>query len=530
MKSARRRGQLRHIGVVRCLSIALILLGAAAGLRAADPAETLVRAARQAEASGDNLNAFFLYGRAAKVNPANSTLGIQSAILGSRLLQSSATSAGLDLIADPAEREAARIAVERISPTDAIEGAAALPPIRLKPSAERKSFDLRGTTALLLEQVGAAFGIDVNPEQDLQQGGPTITFRLTDATRDETFRALESATNTFLVPVRENEVLAFRDSADKRTTNVPVMAVAIPIPQRFNVQEAQELATGVQQIMELRRIAVDAGRRVIFMRDQEYKIIAARRLVADLMRSRAQVMVEVELLSTASNSSLSYGLSLQNAASIVNFNTASALSNVARLGTSWFGVGIANAQSFATFSRSSSESSLRTQLVTLDGQQAQLHVGDRYPVITGLSGFGANSVPTTQFQDLGLKLQITPVVHGSAEMTLTIEADYNLLTGGSNNGIPIISNRKLQATARVKDGEWAVIAGLAKVSSGTTSSGIAGLGQIPGFGHIFRHDTVDKDESQILIILKPRLLSEPASERPSPGFWIGTETKPPTYY
>ena len=165
-----------------------------------------------------------------------------------------------------------------------------------------------------------------------------------------------------------------------------------------------------------------------------------------------------------------------------------------------------------------------------DGQQAQLHIGDRYPVITGLSGFGNGSVPTTQFQDLGLKLQVTPVVHGSQELTLTIDADYNVLTGGTNNGIPIISGRKLQATTRVKFGEWAVIAGLAKVSSGTTTTGIAGLSQIPTLGHLFRKDSVDNDESQVLIVLKPRLLIAPASERPAPRFWMGTETKPPTYY
>ena len=66
-----------------------------------------------------------------------------------------------------------------------------------------------------------------------------------------------------------------------------------------------------------------------------------------------------------------------------------------------------------------------------------------------------------------------------------------------------------------------VIAGLAKVSSGTTTTGIAGLSQIPALGHLFRKDSVDKDESQVLILLKPRLLIAPASERPAEGFWIG---------
>jgi general secretion pathway protein D len=326
-------------------------------------------------------------------------------------------------------------------------------------------------------------------------------------------------------------VLVFPDTQDKRNNNSPVMAVAVPIPQRMNVQEAQELASGVQQIMELRHIAVDAGRRVIFMRDQEYKVLAARRMVADLARLRAQVSVEVELLSVSKTSSLGIGLSLQNAASIVNFNAPSTLAQIARLSTSWFGLGLANAGAFATLSRSSTESSIRTQLVSLDGQAAQLHIGDRYPMITGLSSFGDDtSVPVVQFQDLGLNLEITPTVHAGGEVTLLIEADYNVLAGGTNNGIPIVSQRKFAGTVRAKSDEWAIIAGLAVSQTSVTKNGIAGLSEIPGIGRLFRRDTTTDDSSQILIVLKPRLMSEPAWERPSQPFWMGTETKAPTFF
>ncbi len=65
-----------------------------------------------------------------------------------------------------------------------------------------------------------------------------------------------------------------------------------------------------------------------------------------------------------------------------------------------------------------------------------------------------------QFQDLGLNLQITPAVHADGEITLTIEADYNVLGGASNNGIPIISQRKFTGTVRTRTDDWAIIAGL----------------------------------------------------------------------
>ncbi|MEO5923334.1 MAG: type II and III secretion system protein [Bryobacteraceae bacterium] len=514
---------------MRTVSTALILLSLAVSTATAQQPSPLLQAARRAEAAGDTLNAFFLYGQAAAAEPGNAFLAMQGRALGERLAQTAATSNGLDPARDPETRMANRIATEEISPTDAIESAMALAPPRLQPSTDRKPFDLRGTARLIIEAVTSAYGIRTSFEPDFQSSA-TVTFRTGELSRDEAFRALEATTNTFFVPIRDNTVLVFPDTTDKRNTNAPVMAVAIPIPQRMSVQEAQELASGVQQIMELRHIAVDAGRHVIFMRDQEYKVIAARRLISDMSRYRTQVAVEVELLSVAKSSSLDIGLSLQNVASIINFSSPSTLANLAHIGTSWFGLGLANAGAFATLSRSSTQSSLLSRMTTLDGQQAQLHIGDRYPVITGLSGFGDTSVPIVQFQDLGLNLQITPSVHADGEITLTIEADYNVLGGSSNNGIPIISQRKFTGTVRSRADEWTVIAGLAVTQTSNTSNGIAGLSDIPAVGRIFRKDTKIDDSSQILIILKPRILSEPAWEHPTEAFWMGTETKPPTFY
>jgi general secretion pathway protein D len=340
---------------------------------------------------------------------------------------------------------------------------------------------------------------------------------------------MELIGGVFFVPVREDAVLVFRDTQDKRNSNAPTMAAVIPIPDRMNVQEAQELASGVQQILEMRRIAVDAGRRLIFIRDQEYKVLAARRLVSDLMRLRGEVVIEVELLGVASHSDLTYGFSLQSAFAILPTVNPVSLSRLANISTGWFGLVIQDAQAFASVARSATQASLKSEARALDGQQVQLHIGDRYPVVTGQSGFGAVSVPTTQFQDLGLKLQMTPVLH-DGEVTLTIEAEYNVLTGSTNNNIPIISGRKFSGTVQVPFGQWAVIGSLRKQEDHVVINGIAGLSDIPGVGHLFRKDSVVKDRSEVLLVLKPHLISEPGFRRPTKGVWMGTETHPPTFY
>ena len=500
-------------------------------------ASALYRASREAETAGDSLKAYLFSLKAASIDPSNQEFALRKELLQNRVLQTAGTS--VITPTDP-DRMAFRLATEGLSPSDLIDSQAALPPTRLKGSADRKSFDLRGAARSVFEQVGEAYGIHIIFEPDYQ--APQINFRVSDLTMAEAFRALETITNSFLVPVRDTEAEVFRDTTQNRTTYVPVMSLAIPIPDRMNIQDAQDMATGVQQTMEIRRIAVDAGRRVIYMRDQESKVRAAQQILHMLARNRAQVELEVELLSISSNAERHYGLALPTSFQLVNFssflhNVPAAIANIAGFatfggGTTFLGLGIANATAFATMSKLTSESVFQTQVTGLDGQQLTVHIGDRYPVVTGrlgnANGTTANT-PQIAYQDLGLKIQVTPAVH-NGEISLIVEGEYDQLGAVQSNGIPIISTRKFQGTARLQDGEWAVFSGLTINNTLNEISGIPGLSQIPWVGRIFRENHDTQDSGEILVVLKPRLLSLPAWEDPAGPMYVGSETKPLTLY
>lgn len=520
----------------------LVAVPASAYQRAATP-EELYDASVKAEIAGDRLQAYSLALRAAALDPNNRRFALQANSLQGRLMQATATSAYTPQ--DENDRRAFRIAVEGLSPSDVIESQAALPPTRLKGSRDRKSFDLRGTARPILEEVGRAYGIHIIFEPDYQSP-PAITFRVNELTMEEAFHALETITNSFLVPIRETEAEVFRDTTQNRNAFAPVVSMAIPIPDRMNIQDAQDLATGVQTIMEIRRMVVDPGRRVLYMRDQESKVLAARRLLYDLARHRAQVEIEVQLLSVTSNTSRSYGMNLPTSFPLVNFssimrNAPTGVLDVAGLimfggGNTLFGLGITSASAFATVSQLTSQTALITQVSGLDGQQLTVHVGDRYPVVTGRFGDpngGGNvqggNIPQIQYQDLGLKLTMTPSVH-NGEITLSVEGEHNLLGPVQSNGIPIIGSRKFQGNARLRTGEWAVFSGLTTLSSVKTVSGMPVLSQIPWVGQAFRNNTDSEDSGELLVVLKPRLISQSAWEEPTGTMYVGTESKPLTLY
>jgi type II secretory pathway component GspD/PulD (secretin) len=256
------------------------------------------------------------------------------------------------------------------------------------------------------------------------------------------------------------------------------------------------------------------------------------------MRPRAQVAVDVEILTTAATSSLSYGLSLQNAFPLVSFSNKPNLlhaipqgfTNFVSIGggASLLGLGVTSSQLFATAAKSNSSTVLDSQVVAMDGLPATLHVGDRYPLVTNTyigdtSGGGQVFIPppTFSFEDLGLVLKVTPQVHGPDDVTLEITAEFKLLGAASVDGIPVISNKKYESKVRLQQGEWAVLAGLMTASEAREISGIPLLSFIP----LFRQNKTTRDEGQTLIVLKPHVEILPPTESPTWSAWTGTETR-----
>ncbi len=524
----------------------LILLGLAFSCQANTEANRLFREGQRAEHSGDKLHAYLLYARAAALDPANAKFLARKDALAAGMALGAETS----LDPDPGEDADidARLADDApdADPLDLeIESGPALPPPRLQPSPGTKHFDTKGTGQAVFEEAGRAFGIQVLFEANYQDT-PAFNFRTGELTMAEAFRILEAMTGSLIVPLNERLAMVVRDNPQRRTETAPFMFASIPIPERISVQDAQEIVTAVQQTLQIKTIAMDPGRHMVFLRDSVGKVTAARQIVADLSRLRAQVEVDIELLAVTKTSTLGIGLTLPNATSIVNFGNflqnAVSPGNMTNFltfggGKTLFGLGVTSAEAFATLARSSTDSVFSAQVVTLDGQPATLHVGDRYPIITNAyvgATAGTGTVytppPTVNFEDLGLVLKITPSVHLGGEMTLDVEAEFKVLGSLNSTGIPTISQRKFKGQVRLDSGEWAVLAGLTQDADTHSVGGIAGLASIPVVGRLFRTDNYEKDSTETLLVLKPRLIDLPPSEFPTHPLWVGTDSKPLAVY
>lgn len=514
------------------LFLLTVALGLAAG--AATNARQLFKEAQKAESAGQITRAYLLYAQAAAADPGNVSYWERAQALRpmAGLMKDVGTKTPEPVKLDPN-------LFGSISDQELDQARKPLPPPELKATPGRRDYDLRGDSKTLWEQVAAALHLMVVFDTQYR---PTSSFRfqLNDAGYRVALRALEAATDSFLTPVSERLIFVANDTPQKRTEFESTAAIVIPFPETTTPQELQEVVTAVRGTLDMQRIMIDSQRRLILVRDRVTKVRLAEKLLEDLLRPRAQVAIEVEILSTDRTSALNYGLNAQTAFPLVSFVNRSNLfpsipSGFPTFlafggGASLLGLGVTSAQLFANVAKSDSTSLLNSEIVAVDGQPSTLHVGDKYPLVTNayIGGTGGTGQvfappPTFNFEDLGLLLKVTPHIHGTDEVTLEVDAEFKLLGAASVDGIPVISSRKFDSKVRVINGEWAVLAGLMSGSEARTITGIPGIARIP----LLRSNKINRDDSQTLIVLKPHLLILPPTETATWRAWCGTETRLP---
>jgi Flp pilus assembly secretin CpaC len=204
-------------------------------------------------------------------------------------------------------------------------------------------------------------------------------------------------------------------------------------------------------------------------------------------------------------------------------------------GKTLFGIGVAEVNALFNSTVSSTRTLYEAEARSVAAQPVSFHVGEKYPVITQ-GYFGQVSTaqqgqvfqppPSFTFENLGVTLKITPYVHGSNEVTLAVESSYELLTGSSVNGIPIFGQRQMNNQARLADGEWAVVAGITGITRSKTIGGFWGLAQIPLLGNLFKTHSKDDESQNVLIAIRPHLLSLPPDQVPTRAVRVGSETRP----
>ncbi|HVH71066.1 MAG TPA: FG-GAP-like repeat-containing protein [Candidatus Dormibacteraeota bacterium] len=121
-------------------------------------------------------------------------------------------------------------------------------------------------------------------------------------------------------------------------------------------------------------------------------------------------------------------------------------------------------------------------------------------------GVAQQPYPASEYLDLGVKIKATPTLHPNSEVTLQLEFEIRALAGTNVNGIPILSNRTLSQTVRVKEDEPTLITGMMDTEETHSIAGLPGFGEVPGARYAFRSKNQSQQDTELIIVVTPRRL------------------------
>lgn len=146
----------------------------------------------------------------------------------------------------------------------------------------------------------------------------------------------------------------------------------------------------------------------------------------------------------------------------------------------------------------------RPSITTMSGEEAVIQVGGQIPYQTQNS----NGVPSTDFKNYGIILQLKPIADAEDRITSTIHAEVSSMSGESVDGQPILDIRRADSVVTLRSGSTMVIGGLMDSSERKVVTKFPFLGNIPIIGEFFKYTSKSRDKQELIILVTPYIIDE----------------------
>ncbi|WP_156762906.1 type IV pilus secretin PilQ [Woeseia oceani] len=151
------------------------------------------------------------------------------------------------------------------------------------------------------------------------------------------------------------------------------------------------------------------------------------------------------------------------------------------------------------------------RIITANQKEARIEQGVEVPFQESAS----SGATTTQFKKAVLSLTVTPQItpDDNIIMDLIVSKDNvgELVASATGGFVPSIDTRSVETQVLVRDGQTVVLGGIYETERRETVNKVPLLGDIPGFGYLFRSTQNVSNKAELLIFVTPRILTEGSS-------------------
>jgi len=416
-------------------------------------------------------------------------------------------------------------------------------PIELKPlSNEPLTLHSVEDSKVIYQTVGRLAGVNVLFDPDYTS--KRIQVDLTNVDLYDALRIIGTISGTFWRPITANTIFVAQNTRAKRTELEEEAVQTFYLTNVAQQNDFTDLQTALRNMFQTAKIYGVASQNAIIMRGTPDELLLAQKLISDLDKAKPEVVVDVAVLEVSRNYERTIGVQLPQTATVNfqasnfnNTNTSSSssssstttgsstttnnsngltLNSLAHLNGTNFAVTIGQATANLLLTDSSTRILQNPRIRASDGQEATLKIGEKLPVATGSYQTGAataivSSLVNTQFQylDIGVNITVKPTVHYDRDVTLKLKIEVSSQNGFSNLGginEPIITQRTVDQTIRLKEGEANILGGILQRQVSNSLSGTPGLASVPILKYIFSSNDKTTSDDEIVFLLIPHVV------------------------
>jgi type IV pilus assembly protein PilQ len=260
-----------------------------------------------------------------------------------------------------------------------------------------------------------------------------------------------------------------------------------------------------------------AGTDVVVVRDYAAVLAEIDQIFEEVDIKPRQVAIEAMILSVKLSDTYKLGVNFEallgnsNARLVSGFPPAT-LSSIALDGGLKFGFLDSNLALFIEALEKVGDTNViaAPRLTCLNKQRAEIQIGEELGYVS-TTVTETSATQTVNFLDVGTLLRIRPYIDNNGLIRLEVHPELSTGTVEVQQGMSLPQKSVTQVTTNVlcPDGCTVVIGGLIREDLTTTTTQIPVLGNLPWVGPVFRQKTNTVDRNEIIVLITPRIVSEP---------------------
>jgi Flp pilus assembly secretin CpaC len=409
-------------------------------------------------------------------------------------------------------------------------------PVRLKGSGEALDLSFRNEVSLrsIFQTLGRVAGVNFLYDD---------TFRDTNLAIDLTGKDLQQAVNFLCVAsknfsrvIDERTVIIVPDNVQKRM-QYELNAIKTFYLSNIDANDVQmRLTQMVKTMYKVPSIQVDKNLNSVTIRDTPQAVALAEKLLRSWDKAKAEVIIDIEIMEVNRLRESNFGIDLGKGILGLQLNPADgSINEDGYFRFKGLNLGdLANYQitvptALASIIAADSDTKIIAQpkIRGVSGEKVEYIVGQKVPIVNSqfaaIAAGGLSTQPIVNYnlQDIGITIKMTPRVHLEREVTLELELTVSSIAGTGTADIPIIANREIKNTVRLKDGETNILAGLLRDEERRSVGGITGLKDIPLLGNLFSATKKQIEQTDVILTITPHIIREiEITEEDAKPLWV----------